>query len=159
MKKLWPLIFGFALLNSCEEDTDPCEGVIDDVITQTLLIELLDENGNNLIENETYIANTIATERNGFITNPVVYDETQFANLPKELKNVIVVNIFGEENQENIWSIILNEQETDILSIDLEIESTGCSGTFYNILAVEYNQEIRPVEDIGNNTYKIAIIK
>lgn len=155
MKKIIALFFIIGII-SCEEK-DPCEGVNIDNIQQTLLIELVDSSGNNLIENNTYDANTIFVERDGFKRLPCVYTDESF--IPDAFKNLIFLTIYGSKDKDNIWSIYLNDQETEILSIDLSIEDVSCSGTFYKILKVTYNGVTYEVEDLENNSYKISIVK
>ena len=148
------------MISSCESnDNDPCEGLILDVISQTLFIEVVNVDGVNLLENGTYDKNTISAEFDGTILTPLVFDENEVPDLPEELRNVLGIPIFGENNQKTIWNIHLDENDQDILEINVEIESEGCSGTFYNILEIAYNGVIEEVTDIGNNGYKIVVTK
>ena len=148
------------MISSCESnDNDPCEGLILDVISQTLFIEVVNVDGVNLLENGTYDKNTISAEFDGTILTPLVFDGNEVPDLPEELRNVLGIPIFGENNQKTIWNIHLDENDQDILEINVEIESEGCSGTFYNILEIAYNGVIEEVTDIGNNGYKIVVTK
>lgn len=147
------------MATSCSKEKDPCEGIVLDVTQQLLVVEIVNLNGDNLIENGTYEANTIFTNRNGTKTIPVVYNESQLPNLPEELKNVIVINIFDSKSELNTVSIHLSEEEVDVLSMNLEVKSEGCSGSFYKIIGINYNQEPIEFDDIGNNYYKITVVK
>ncbi|MFS4468836.1 hypothetical protein [Maribacter sp. 2210JD10-5] len=154
------LTFLIILFLSCNNnDSDPCEGLVLDVIQQTLIIEIIDANGNNLIENGTYAALTIFTERNGFQTIPVVFDKAQLPSVSEELKNVVVVPIFDGNTISHTVNIHLNQDEIDVLTMDIRAESMGCSGTFYEILEIGYNEEKIDFQDIGNNYYKITVVK
>lgn len=160
MRKIGTLIMVVMCLFSCNEEVkDPCEGLILDIISQTLIIEILDDTGNNLIANGTYNTADIYTERDGFITRPVVYDIYERPNLPEELRNVVIAMISGDENGENVINIHLSEQEIDVLTMKLKIENANCSGVFYEIVQLIYNEQLIPLEDIGNNTYKIIVVK
>lgn len=159
MKKSFLVLIATLMATSCSKEKDPCEGLVLDVIQQLLVVEIVNLNGDNLIENGTYEANTIFTDRNSTKTIPVVYDESQLPNLPEELKNVIVINIFNSKSELNTVSIHLSEEEVDVLSMNLEVKSEGCSGFFYEIIGINYNQEPIEFEDIRNNYYKIIVVK
>lgn len=143
---------------SCKKK-DSCDNFTLDLIQQTLVVQIIDSDGNNLIENGTYDATEVFTERNGDIRKPVVFNETELPDLPEELKNVIIVDLFDSKPEGKIIKIHLNDDEIDILSMDLKVLSEGCSGAFYEILEIIYNQETVLYEDIGNNYYIITIVK
>ncbi|MEM9078086.1 MAG: hypothetical protein AAGC43_13670 [Bacteroidota bacterium] len=133
MKKLISFLILSSLLLSCGgDDNDPCDGVITDPIVQSIFIELLDNEGNNLIENGTFPAEDITAEFNGFIITPVVFTEFE------AIKNLITLNIVGSEG-ENTWLINLNEQETDTLVLDLALNTVECGFTSFTVISVFYN--------------------
>ena len=155
MKKIL-LLITLTVFLSCGEK-DPCEDVIIDILQQTLLIELVDSLGNNLIENNTYVADNIYVERDGYKNLPSVYSDESF--IPDAYRNLIFLTIYGTEKNENIWTVFLNNEETDTLKIDLKTEDVSCSVTFYEILNVSYNDINYDLIDLGNNTYKITVVK
>ena len=159
-KTILTLLTIFYLTISCKNDSDPCTGVESDIISQIMVVEITDVDGANLIENGTYNAKSIYTELNGSKIIPAVYDEIELPGLPEELKNVVIIQVFdsGPDDQ-NSMAIFLNDQEVDMLSMQLAVQRTGCSGTFYDILEVTYNQEKIIYEDLNNNFYRITVVK
>lgn len=156
--KLLPILAIIFTISCNSENVEPCEGLVLDEIAQTLYIELLDSNNNNLIENGTYNKEDISTLRNGFVANPVVYDESDIF-VPQELQNQIVVRVFGNEGDDNVVIIKLNDSEEDTLTMELKIESEGCSGRFYEIIEITYNGMAKEFTDLGENNYRITVIK
>ena len=142
MKKLISsFILGLLLLSCGSDDNDPCNGAIIDPIVQSIFIELLDNEGNNLIENGTFPAEDISAELNGFIITPVVLTEFE------SIENLITLNIVGSKG-ENTWLIRLNEQETDTLVLDLTPNIGECGFTSFSVNSIFYNGiEQTPVED------------
>jgi hypothetical protein len=154
VKKILLPIFTILLIVSCNisDDNDPCgipDGALVDPITQTIYIELVDSNGENLITNETYSGPNITAEKNGIIIRPVVFDENQIPGLPDSVRDIIVLQLFGEEG-ENTWAINLNEEETDTLVIDLKHGTPDECGLFLlEVLSASYNGIEQNVEPFG----------
>ncbi len=141
------------------------DGAIIDPITQTIYIELVDTNGNNLIANGTYNGLDITAEKDGFIIRPVVFDETQFSNLPESVKDIIVLPLFGEED-DNTWLLNLNENVTDTLVVNIKHGDPDACGFFlFEVLEVSYNeieQDIEPFAVFDTDSkidFKITVVK
>ncbi|GMN09722.1 hypothetical protein MTsPCn9_17650 [Croceitalea sp. MTPC9] len=169
MKKIVLYIAAFTLILSCStDDGNPCalpEGSSVDVVTQSIYIELVDSNGANLIANGTYNGLDITAEKDGFIIRPVVFDETQFLSLPDSVKDIIVLQLFGDEG-ENTWLLNLNDNETDELVINLKHGVPDQCGLFLlEAQAISYDgvsQDIVPFAVFESDpliNYKITVVK
>lgn len=157
MGKLIAFLAFLCVLVSCS-DNDPCDGFVPDVLTQFLFIELVDTNGNNLIENGTYSLNEIFTERNSDRFPAIIYtEEVDF--IPANLHYNIEIGVVGNNGSNNLWSIDLSDDETDTLRMDLSIASQDCNGTFYQINEIVYNNQTLPVQDLGENRFQIQVVK
>ncbi|MBQ4820922.1 hypothetical protein [Aquimarina sp. MMG016] len=156
MKQIFFLLSLFFMVSCSNDDTDPCSvGVLDtstDIGLQNLFIELVDTEGNNLIENGTYSANDISISYNNSIITGVVFQQVQ------SIQYFIIMNIFGQEG-DNIFLINLNDTETDTLILNLSIEPGDlCLPDFRKLNAVTYNEIEQNIEDFeGEN--KITVIK
>ncbi len=170
VKKTILFVLTIILITSCNisDDNNPCgipDGAIIDPITQTIYIELVDVNGTNLIANNTYSGLDITVEKNGIIIRPVVFDENQIPGLPDSVKDIIVLELFGQEG-ENTWSINLNEEETDLLVLDIKHGIPDECGFFlFEVLSATYNGTEQNVEPFGvfeNDSkinFKISVVK
>lgn len=170
MKRIVLYITAFLLLVSCNTDdsSNPCAlpaGASVDVITQSIYIELVDNDGTNLITNSTYSGLDIIAEKNGFIIRPVVFDTSQIPSLPESVKDIIVLELFGQEGA-NTWSIQLNENEIDVLVIDLKHGAQDECGFFlFEVLSATYNgisQNVQPFgvyESDPQINFKITVVK
>lgn len=159
MKNLYCLlVYAIVLLfGSCEED--PCEGLILDVITQQIFVEYVNEAGENLLTNGTYLADEITISFNGFSQKPFVFDDS-FNDVPEELQNRVQLDVISLNDKPNIWTINLNSIETDSLELFLSVESSGCSGTFYTIDDLKYNNTSLNYREFNNaNIYLITVVK
>ncbi len=137
MKKTISFFTLVLLFLSCggSDDNNPCSfphGVVIDPIVQSIFIELVDNQGNNLIENGTFLAEDITAEFNGFLITPVVFTEIE------GLENLIALNFVGSGG-ETTWLINLNEQETDTLVLDLTLNVGECGFSTYTLNSAFYN--------------------
>ncbi|WP_350289755.1 hypothetical protein [uncultured Croceitalea sp.] len=170
MKRIVLYITAFLILLSCSTDdsSNPCAlpvGASVDAITQSIYIELVNSDGTNLITNNTYSGLDIIAEKNGFIIRPVVFDAAQIPSLPESVKDIIVLELFGQEGA-NTWSIQLNENETDVLVIDLKHGAPDECGFFlFEVLSASYNGISQNVEPFAVNegdaqiNFKITVVK
>lgn len=146
-------VFLVMIVFSCQSNDEiDCSSYLT-VPTKSLFIKLVDNNGNNLIENETYIADDIKIVFNGYTNNQVV-----FKNVPG-IENLIVLNIFGNEGN-NTFNIQLSDNETDILILNLDTEepTNPCGFTFFKLNSATYNDVVETIEDF-NGEYLITIVK
>ncbi|PQV49456.1 hypothetical protein CLV33_10387 [Jejuia pallidilutea] len=136
----------------CKNDDDnEIDCSLIDIGPPNIYIELVDANGNNLIENETYIADNITVTFKGYIIENVV-----FKNVPS-VENFIALSVSGSKG-DNTFNIHLSENETDILTLNLSEREVICSVTFYTINETTYNGEIQTLKDF-NGDYLITITK
>lgn len=153
MKKLYLLLLCISLFISCtkEEVTIQCANI--DPITQTLFIELVDDQGNNLIENGTFIAEDIIIRIGDFDFTNVVFNEIPGA------ESLIVLELFGEQG-DNTLEIVLSDTVTDTLVLNLDKEVTGgvCSQIIYTLNRATYNGMQLSLKDF-NGGYLITVVK
>jgi hypothetical protein len=151
MKYLYVIVC-FLCLTSCKnDDKEDIDCALFDPAISSLFIKLVDSDGNNLIENETYKADDITVLFNNYTTTNVV-----FKDIP-ELNNLIALNIHGE-NGNNTFKIKLSENEIDTLILNLKAESSICNWTFFKLNSATYNGIVQTLEDF-NGDYLITIIK
>ena len=127
------LLFPIILLNGCETDDD-INCALFDPAPQLFFIELLDNEGNNLIENGTFNANDIVVRFNDFEFTQVVFNEVE------ELQNLISISLLGDSG-DNTYEIVLSETETDTLVLNLSVERQTCGARFFNLNTATYNEE------------------
>lgn len=157
MRKILSFLLLPLVLVSCNDD-DPCEDVRIDVLNQFLYVEIMDADGNNLIQNGTYALDEVFTERNGDRFPAVIYtEEATFIDPSFQYK--IEIGVVGDTNSDNIWTITLSSSEIDTLRMDLGILEQGCNGTFYQINEVAYNGESLSVQNLDENRFQIQVIK
>ena len=142
MKVIYTLLALCALF-SCNnddlviEEEEACVGVIDFAPSAVFLIELIDENGTNLIENGFYAEDQFRLQLNGSYWNDglVVSDEKFIRLYP------------AGGTGDNRYLIHLSESETDTLDYNisfLEVKSRSDRGLFCGekivLNSVRYNQ-------------------
>lgn len=141
----------FLILFSCKDDKDEIDCSLFDPANPNLYIKLLDSNGNNLIENNTYKPNEITVSFNGQTITNVVFTTV------KGLENLITLNVMGTEGN-NQFDIKLSNSETDVLIMNLSLISQKCGWKFYKLNSVTYNDEIVSIKDESGN-YSITVVK
>lgn len=147
-------LFCLLVLQSCKTNDDIiCDG--DPIPLRIIFINLVDMNGNNLIENGTFDSDEIEVSFNGYSnTSPF------FVNNP-ELENLIAVTVTGIVGN-NAYEIKLSSSITDTLLLNLDSETLGtgpCSGTYFTINSASYNNVTQTVEDLNNWSYLITVFK
>lgn len=139
------------LLISCNNDDDVDCSLIDCYIVG-LLVELVDADGNNLIENGTYSRNDIKVYKDGDLIAKV-YETSEFNNL------INIPLFLGGGNVD--FEIILNTEETDLLTLDLFPKIVReCCTSDYKATRATYNGEPQVImdgDDFGGQ--KIVVIK
>lgn len=141
----------FLILFSCKDDKDEIDCSLIDIQVKMFLIKVVDSEGNNLIEDETYIANDISIiYNNNTITNVVIKNFEDY-------KNLIGLNIFGVEG-ENTFIIKLSEEEMDTLVLNLSFKEAYCGLRFYTLNSATYNNKSITFEDFHGN-YLITVVK
>lgn len=145
------MLFCFLLIWSCKTDKEDIDCALFDPAISSLFIKLVDTEGNNLIENETYIADDIV----------IRYNDSEFKNVVfknvESLNNLIALNLIGVTG-DNQFEIELSGEETDALVLNLTIESKICGYTFYKFNSATYNSILKTIEDFNGN-YLITVIK
>ena len=131
MKKILTFIIIVFLFSNCSNDDD--NGIdcsLFDPVIQQLFIELVDENGDNLLENGTFNIEQIR----------IRFDNTEFQVVELGfIENVIPIQFVSQG--ENIYEIILSDTETDILLLDLSLREEICGIEFFDLETVTYNGE------------------
>jgi len=144
------------LLLCCKTNDDPsstCQGTINYGPPGIFLIELVDSEGNNLVENGYYIDEQIMARLNGAILS-----EDLINNTYTDVQNVITLFAVGNEGP-NQYLIDLSETETDTLDFTLEFieveqlvdESLFC-GTKAVLASVNYNQTEVDITSISQDS-------
>ncbi|WP_422857983.1 hypothetical protein ACOKFD_11045 [Flagellimonas sp. S174] len=153
-KQLFALLLCILCLSCGGNDDDPCSGVIIDPIVQSLFIELVDDEGNNLIENGTFPANGITAEFNRFLITGVVFTEVD------GLENLITLNFLGDGG-ETTWLINLNDQVTDTLIVDLSLNEGECGFSTYTPNSALYNgiEQVLSVDFDSAGDARIRVVR
>lgn len=150
--KLFSLTLCLLCLLSCKNDDESgIDCALFDPFIKSLHIKLVDNNGNNLIENKTYIADNIKVRINGSEYTNVVFKDVE------EIKNLITLNLLGTTG-ENIYAIELSNTEIDTLILNLTLEQTICGFSFVTLNSASYNNVILSIEDF-NGSYLLTLVK
>lgn len=149
MRKTVLLILTLFLFNSCTNNNqDEIDCRLFDPVIQHLLVELVDENGINLLENGTFDKETIKIRLNSA--------EFQATKLDI-FENSIAIQLL--EQGAKTYEIVLSETETDTLVLDLSIREQICGFQFYNLDKAIYNGEAQTIIFENNSDPKIRVIK
>ncbi|SNR58007.1 hypothetical protein SAMN04488009_2598 [Maribacter sedimenticola] len=149
--KLFVSLFLLAFLYNCKIDDGLDCTVIDCATEQLFSIEFLDEEGTNLITNETYKLDTIEITTDGTSLELIPLDSTK-------LVTFIIVGAIGETS----YSIKLNPNETDTLVLTTVEPTTNinqCCTALPIIEKVSYNQKQKNIIQMDNGFEKISVIK
>jgi len=155
-----------SLFLSCSLDDDSnneCIGVIDFIGPPSFLIELLDEDGNNLIENGFFPENQITAIINGEPFNSKVANPDFL-----DIENVVFLSS-AESAENNRWLLKLSETDTDTLDFSLTFKEVRqgdndngfLCGTFATLVSANYNGieiNIDQISDTGS-FFPITVIK
>lgn len=152
MKQPFLLFIILCIMASCSKDEkETIDCALFDPAISNLFIKLVDEEGNNLIENETYIADDITVLFNDYLYTNVVFNDVE------GIENLITLNVIGNDG-DNTIKIQLSSGETDTLILNLTAESEICGWTFFSINSAIYNDIILTIEDFNGN-YLITAVK
>jgi hypothetical protein len=150
--KYLSIIICVLCLTSCKNhDKEEIDCALFDPAISNLFIKLIDAEGNNLIENETYIADDITVLFNESTYTNVVYNDVL------GIENLIILNLIGIDG-DNTVKINLSNDITDTLILNLTAESEVCGWTFFTLNSATYNDEIKTIEDFNGN-YLITVLK
>lgn len=142
----------FLLLNSCESDDDnPCLSI--DPGFQTFSIELVDADGNNLIENDTYNRSQIEVKANGNIIGGVPGTAVP--------SNYILTELFLAIDKVPL-EISLNANESDELILDISGgERLECGFVPLTVTKAVYNgaEQSLSILDEVDRIQKIVVVK
>lgn len=152
MKQPFLLFIILCIMASCSKDEkETIDCALFDPAISNLFIKLVDAEGNNLIENETYIADDITVLFNDYLYTNVVFNDVE------GIENLITLNVIGKDG-DNTIKIQLSSGETDTLILNLTAESEICGWTFFSINSAIYNDIILTIEDFNGN-YLITAVK
>jgi hypothetical protein len=111
--------------------------------------------GENLIANQTYIADDITIDdvTNGYTSSGVVFTSVS------GIENFIALGIYGQDGN-NTFEINLSETEIDTLVLNLTRSETGgpCSQFIFTLNSTVYNDESISIQDFGGD-FLITVIK
>lgn len=115
-----------------------------------LLIEIVDTNGNNLLDNETYNSNEIS----------VVIDNDNISRIVKEDNRTYIIISLTDSIKNKELKVILSPSETDTMTVQLKNITTGapCYFLFSEATGVIYNENSLPLEKSTFNQ-KITVVK
>ena len=154
MKKFVLLVLVLIVSFSCNNDDDnvDCSLGIPEP-PKTLFIDLIDTDGNNLIENETYNPEEIFVRFGNTVITGVVFTEVQ------EVENFIALSVIGQEG-ENTFEIVLNSEDTDTVVLDISkpADSGSCPSSVFNLDAVTYNDISQTIQDF-NGEFLITVVR
>ncbi|GAA4280416.1 hypothetical protein [Gaetbulibacter aestuarii] len=150
--KYWLPALCLLLLCSCDKPKDPeVDCSLYDPFFSNLLIELVDDQGENLIENNTYPADEITINYKGNISTNVVFNDVP------GLENLISMNLFGDAG-ENTFILNLSDTVSDTLVLNLSIDIPVCNIPLYTLNTATYNGEVQSIIT-ENGTYRITVVK
>lgn len=149
MKPFTLLFLSFLFFAACNNDDDiDCPPIpATTPIMNSLFIELVDEEGNNLIENDTFNGEEILIRFNGFEIRPVVFDDVP------GIENLIIINLIGSEG-DNTFEIQLSESEIDTLILNLTLipATMPCGSSFFTLNTANYNGIDQAIENFMDDS-------
>lgn len=152
--RILTLLFCLVLVQSCQNDDDIiCYG--DPIPLNIMFIELTDSDGNNLIENGTFIKDEIKTSFNGY------YNTSPFFENEPGLQNLIAITVVGNPG-DNTYEIELSNSITDTLILNLTEEIFGeapCISSRFNVNTANYNGFDENFEVVDDWGYRLTIVK
>lgn len=151
--KLFSFLFCLFCITSCATDYNndiDCE--LFDPENFMLYIELVDSDGNNLIENDTFIADDVQIVFGDYTMTNVLYYNT-FGK-----KNLIAFSLIGEVG-DNTFNIQLSVEVTDTLLLNLKDGGQVCGWSFLLLNTVSYNGVPQTVKKFKGNNHLITIVK
>lgn len=155
MKSIYTCLLLSFFLFSCNTDDNDAEVAcpLEIPVFANLLIELVNAEGENLIENGTYIPANITIDSNGNTLTNVVLTNVE------GLENFIAIGLSGEDG-DNTFEINLSGTETDILVLNISREEIGdlCPQTVFELNAVIYNDVSKETQDFGGDIL-ITVVK
>ena len=124
------LLAAVVLLSACKNDDGLDCSLVDCMVDQLFAIELLDSQGNNLIENGTFELTKIIVSANG---NDLFVNTTTTENY--------LLFYYKGENGRQTYDIQLNSSETDTLVLDLSKKEGQhkCCGPYFDVDEASYN--------------------
>jgi hypothetical protein len=150
--KFFLLLFCYISLFSCKNDDEPeIDCALYDPFIRSLFIKLIDSEGQNLIENNTYMADDITVLFNGYTYTNVVFNDVQ------GIENLITLSVIGIDG-DNTLKIKLSEEITDTLILNLTADSQVCGWTFFTLNSATYNGVLQQLEDFNGN-HLITVLK
>ena len=149
---LFVVFLAVFISQGCEsDDTDPCFNV--DPLFQTFVIELVDADGNNLIENNTYERSEIKVFFNDFTIGGVPE--------PAVPVNFISIELLAATDNQ-ILEVVLSSDDTDELILSIESgEPIGCGLIPLTVTNATYNGTEKTIvpKDAIDNIPKIVVVK
>jgi len=157
MKSHCTIILLALFIFSCSTDDNEAEIACSLLtpVSNNLYINLVNTQGENLIENDSYQADGISINNlsNGTTSTNLVLENVE------GLENFITLGAIGQDG-DNTFEINLSSTETDILILNLTVERIGgdCPQTIYKLNTAVYNGEAQQVQDYGGEPL-ITVVK
>ncbi len=147
------ILLSFILFSCANDDNDPeiaCDLI--QAIGSNLYIDLVNGQGENLIENGTYNPNDITIDFNGNTFTGVITGV-------EGIQNFVTVGVFGDDG-DNTLEIRLSDTETDTLVMNLTRSETGgpCAQFVFQLNSAIYNGVSRELQDFGGD-FLITVVK
>jgi len=137
----YSILLVFVLISSCTKSIE-----CDDPVVQSLFINVIDADGNNLIDKgEIMVDDIIVRYKEQEIVNAVFSDV-------ESIKNLISINLNGPEGS-LIYEIQFSESSSDTLVLELTelVEDDSCNNSIWALNSVSYNGVNRPIEDFNGD--------
>lgn len=142
----------FCLISCSTEDNNDIDCTLFDPENFVLYIELVDHDGNNLIENETYIADEIKIVFGDYTMNNVIYYDSS------SKKNLIAFSLIGAVG-DNTFKIQLSDELTDTLVLNLKDGGQVCGWSFLLLNTASYNGQLQTIKKFKGNNHLITVVK
>ena len=144
----FPLILCLILFFSCSSDDDiNCSAA--SFAVQEFHIEVVDEDGNNLLANGTYDIEEVQVKVNNQVVSTI-----------RENQDEVLIAIFenGAEARNNLdYEVILSPEEIDILKLHYSFEEAACTKIYTAEKAIYNGKEIEIQTTSGNQ--RITVVK
>lgn len=150
IKKLYCLVLIISIFSCDNDDGFVAQCAAIDYAVPSLLIELQDTSGANLLENGTYNPDEVN----------VTVTETNVSRIAETENGRVIEILLSNTVNSRDATVVLNDTETDILRLDLNSSSTGfpCFFPIFNVEEALYNGTVQTIEQLEFNQ-KITVIK
>lgn len=150
MRKTFLLPIIFLFIACADDESVDCATL--DVVTKNILVEVVDSEGNNLIQNGTYKAEEISVRLKNSQTCCI---GGVFEDVPG-LETLISVQLLPET--ETFYIIELSNEEEGELVVNNELESSECFGMIPTAISATYNSTSLQSRDFDSDTLLFTVM-